>query len=327
MRSTAPAQQMGPHDPNPQPAGQTIPLKKIKDQRVAVDYVHWGDFRWSPCRVWGERRWVARRVFMTREQLTKRFGKAKANAVRLDHSTMKAKRRQRDRRSLSQGRAQEGRGLGDLGPHRAQGPLVRAGVPRRTCWTPARTTLLQLQSFEPCPSRCSPTSRRQHRSPAGLLHDSGPVHRIELRECAHRAARSRRARWSASTTRPRKARCESLFTGNENTMVPVPNWGQFSEKGGIKGSVDWIPLESVVTALEKLTRPARPSRGRFMNSRASPILSGGIARLARLLVPRRSRPSSLPSASRSSRTRWPGLLRTSSGSRPRSQSTTTPPRR
>ena len=44
----------------------------------------------------------------------------------------------------------------------------------------------------------------------------------------------------------------AILTGNENTMVPVADWGQFSEKGGMKGAVDWIPLEMIVLALDKL---------------------------------------------------------------------------
>ena len=64
------------------------PLSKIKDQTVIVDYVHWRDFLYSPCRTYSERRWVARRVFMTRQQLTKRFGKSKATLCSLDHNTI-----------------------------------------------------------------------------------------------------------------------------------------------------------------------------------------------------------------------------------------------
>jgi hypothetical protein len=35
-------------------------------------------------------------------------------------------------------------------------------------------------------------------------------------------------------------------------MVPVDNWAMFSEKGGIRGAVDWFPLEQVVSALTAL---------------------------------------------------------------------------
>ena len=37
-----------------------------------------------------------------------------------------------------------------------------------------------------------------------------------------------------------------------NDLIPVDNWAMFAEKGGIKGQVDWLPLEMVVAALTAL---------------------------------------------------------------------------
>jgi hypothetical protein len=45
-----------------------------------------------------------------------------------------------------------------------------------------------------------------------------------------------------------------LTEGYDNILIPVDNWAMFAEKGGIKGQVDWLPLEMVVTALEQLNR-------------------------------------------------------------------------
>lgn len=42
-----------------------------------------------------------------------------------------------------------------------------------------------------------------------------------------------------------------LQEGVDNTMIPVENWTVFSEKGGVKGQVDWLPLEQVVKALQQ----------------------------------------------------------------------------
>jgi hypothetical protein len=38
----------------------------------------------------------------------------------------------------------------------------------------------------------------------------------------------------------------------QNAMIPADNWAMFAEKGGIKGAVDWFPLDMVITALDKL---------------------------------------------------------------------------
>lgn len=45
-----------------------------------------------------------------------------------------------------------------------------------------------------------------------------------------------------------------IFTeGVENDLIPVDNWAMFAEKGGLKGLIDWVPLDSVVNAIEILT--------------------------------------------------------------------------
>src|SRR4030095_4114539 len=43
-----------------------------------------------------------------------------------------------------------------------------------------------------------------------------------------------------------------MLNGTENAMIPVDQWAMFAEKGGIKGAVDWFPIDMVVQALEKL---------------------------------------------------------------------------
>ena len=39
-----------------------------------------------------------------------------------------------------------------------------------------------------------------------------------------------------------------------NQLIPVDNWAMFAEKGGIKGQVDWMPLEMVVATLTYLVQ-------------------------------------------------------------------------
>lgn len=39
-----------------------------------IDYVAWDDFRWAPCKVWTDCRWVARKVPMNKEAVVARFG-------------------------------------------------------------------------------------------------------------------------------------------------------------------------------------------------------------------------------------------------------------
>jgi hypothetical protein len=43
-----------------------------------------------------------------------------------------------------------------------------------------------------------------------------------------------------------------LTEGFDNQLIPVDNWAMFAEKGGLKGQIDWLPLETVVQALNQL---------------------------------------------------------------------------
>jgi hypothetical protein len=44
---------------------------------------------------------------------------------------------------------------------------------------------------------------------------------------------------------------QMLSSGVENTLIPVDTWAAFSEKGGIKGVVDFLPLDMVMAALNQ----------------------------------------------------------------------------
>jgi hypothetical protein len=43
-----------------------------------------------------------------------------------------------------------------------------------------------------------------------------------------------------------------LTEGYDNTLIPVDNWAMFAEKGGVKGQIDWLPLDTVIQALAQL---------------------------------------------------------------------------
>jgi hypothetical protein len=45
-----------------------------------------------------------------------------------------------------------------------------------------------------------------------------------------------------------------LAAKGNNQMIPVDNWAIFAEKSGLKGAVDWFPLEMIINTLEKLTQ-------------------------------------------------------------------------
>jgi len=46
-----------------------------------------------------------------------------------------------------------------------------------------------------------------------------------------------------------------MFTeANETELIPVDNWAMFAEKGGIKGQVDWLPIQAVADTISVLVQ-------------------------------------------------------------------------
>ena len=45
-----------------------------------------------------------------------------------------------------------------------------------------------------------------------------------------------------------------MTEGTDNTLIPVERWAAFAEKGGIQGSIQWMPLSDIVNALDKLVQ-------------------------------------------------------------------------
>lgn len=223
------------------------PLQRIATQEVAIDYVYWEDFLWSPCRVWAERRWVGRKVPMTRDALTKRFGEDKARNIALDYQPKEANKSDQ--------------------PTPANMVMKRAAIyeiwdreTRKVLWLSRgypdildeKDDPLGLENFEPCPEPLFAnltTSNCRPKPDYAMLQDQY----IELDEVNNRISLLIVAcKVVGVYDRGSEGIQRMLTEGYDNTLIPVDNWAMFAEKGGVKGSIDWLPLDVVVTALGQL---------------------------------------------------------------------------
>jgi len=241
----APGEEQGPQPP-PQP------LKRITEQRVAVDYVNWRDFIWSPCRTWAERRWTGRRVYMSREELIDRFGKDKGGKVQLNWSG--GKHAGTDAQSFNN--AEPRRNI----LKKAEVFEIWDRVKRKVVWfskglqdqlLDEKDDFLGLTGFEPCPPPLFANITNQNCTPRPdyyMIRDQYD----ELDLVNGRISRLVEACKVVGVYDQASKAVQGVFQGSENKMIPIENWAQFSEKGGMKGSVDWLPLDMVVATLENL---------------------------------------------------------------------------
>jgi hypothetical protein len=226
------------------------PLKKIIDQRVCIDYVYWQDFIWSPCRTWEERRWVGRKAYMSRDALVKRFGKKIGGAVSLDFNPTLP--------------PNHGSTPGTTPKHMA---IKQACIyeiwdreKKEVIWfskgykeiLDTKPDPLKLVGFEPCPRPMFAnitTSNTVPRPDYYMIQDQYQ----ELDTINNRVSMLLQACKVVGVYDQSASGVSRMLTeGFDNQLIPVDNWAMFAEKGGLKGQVDWLPLDVVVDALTQL---------------------------------------------------------------------------
>lgn len=218
--------------------------ERIVEEDAPVDYIHWQDFFWSPARTWNEVRWVARRVYMTKDQLTARFGKDIANSVPI------LTRKGTDENNLPQHDVWNKAQVFEIWckEHKkvywyAQGALTILDV---------KDDPLQLDGFFPCPRPLMANVTSSNLMPrADYIFAQDQFN--ELDEINTRITWLTRAAKIVGVYDRSADGIQRMFNqGSENQLIPVDNWAMFAEAGGIKGKVDWAPIDQVVNAINNL---------------------------------------------------------------------------
>lgn len=254
----------GPDAENQEPVapgveGAEPPLVQIDDQRIVIDYVFWEDFLWSPCRVWEERRWIARIAYMTREELIERFGDIKGRACPLNGN----------KTTVTTG-AQPSTPKEDV-LKKAAVYEIWDRINRKVIWYSKGMTelldekedFLKLEGFEPCPKPMLAnlsTSNTAPRPDYYMIQDQY----VELDTINNRISMLVRAcKVVGIYDQSAKGIARMLTEGFDNQLIPVDNWAMFAEKGGLKGTIDWLPLEQVVQALQQLNMAREVIKGQI----------------------------------------------------------------
>ena len=224
---------------------EAIEYEAITHEDAPADYVYWEDFWWSPCRVWQDCRWVARRVFMNRQELIARFGQKIGQDIPISKQKTKGD---------------------NISPQ--NDPWEKAGVfeiwdktTKCAYWHVLGYNIicdhkedpLKLRGFFPCPQPLmanATTSKLMPRADYLMAQDQyQQIDELTTRlKYLIRACKVVGVYDKASTPVGR-----IFIEGLENQMIPVDNWAAFAEKGGLKGQMDFVPLDVVAATIERLT--------------------------------------------------------------------------
>jgi hypothetical protein len=211
-----------------------------------TDYVFWKDFRHSPARTWDEVTWVARRVYLSRDEGVERFGDD-FKQVPLSHEPIGLEKMKNNGANVDDMKKAVVWEIWDKSSKSAI--WVAVGYESILDQKPDPLT---LEGFFPCPKPLFSTMTSDTLIPVPdytLYQDQAN----ELDDITGRIAKLVEAVKVVGvydTSQPNIARM--MQEGFDNQLIPVDTWAMFSEKGGLKGAVDFMPVEMVVNALQQL---------------------------------------------------------------------------
>jgi hypothetical protein len=227
-------------------AGEVEPQEEIEYECAPTDYVHWKDFGHSVARTWEEVTCVWRWVYMTREALIERFGKEKGEKIPYDAGPDTLKQYGQTSKEHTRAKICE---LWDKDSgkvfwfSKSMGELIDE-----------RDDPLNLEQFFPCakPLYATMTSDTLVPVPDFVLYQDQAVELDILSDRIDGLVKALRVRGVYDSSQPALQRL--LTEGDNNTLIPVDKWMAFSEKGGLKGSIDLLPLDVLSNALMQCYR-------------------------------------------------------------------------
>lgn len=218
----------------------------IVDEAAPLDFIRWEDFIYSPCRTWEVRRWMSKRVYMTKSQCVTRFGEKIAGQIA--YKTNYKSSNKDDPMKLSPEPLAEVFEIWDKESRNVF--WVCTGCP---VVLDIKPDPLKLQGFFPAkrPLIASTVSAAfLPRPDYAMVQDQYEELNI-LSTRARLLSEALKVVGVYDKTADGVQRMLNQAVMNE--LIPVDNWAMFAEKGGIKGCIDWMPLEAVVKALEQIS--------------------------------------------------------------------------
>ena len=231
------------------PKGKSEPVRPVTYEEAIAKYVFWEDYREGPARQWNEVPWIRYRAYMTRDELVERFGRRKGKLVELDYTP---------------------KGMTESVKNDPPPDLFKKAIIHEY-WDKARKQVvwlapgtpdlmldekddpLELPDFYPSPDPllANPTNDQRIPVPDYIqYHDQAR----ELDSITARIDRLTRAlKVSGVYPGEEKQTLQQLIDeGTENRLIPVLDWANWSDKGGLGSFIQWMPIQQVAETLIQL---------------------------------------------------------------------------
>lgn len=221
--------------------------KKVTKEWTETCYVPWLDYTWSPCRFWAEMRWQGFRTYFDKSEMTARFGEEIAKAVPYNAKSPIDKEDNSGKKAEMWNKCE----VWELW-HKAN-KTVYWYSPGYSKTLDQKVDPLEIEDFWPSPPPMFSNLSTGEMIPVPDFVIAQDLYKgiDTLQERIQNLTEACKVVGIYDKTSTDKL-SQLLKPGTENQMIPVDNWAMFSEKGGIKGVIDFLPLEMVVNALDKL---------------------------------------------------------------------------
>ena len=230
--------------------------EEIDYECTPCDYVHWKDFGHSVARTWEEVTCVWRWVYMSEDALVARFGEKAAKSIPLDSAPENLSgyknnsQNDKDKAKICE--------LWDKDSNKVYW-LSRSSAQI----IDERDDPLELEGFYPCsmPLYASMTSDSLVPIPDFVLYQDQANELDILSDRIDGLVKALRVRGVYDASQPALQRL--LTEGDNNTLIPVDKWLAFSEKGGLKGSIDLLPIDTMSETLMQCYRARDEIKGQI----------------------------------------------------------------
>lgn len=213
-------------------------------EKLEIETVHWCDFIYEPAKRWSKVGWVGRKLHYDRDEFVKEFGEdalLDAGGIPDENSSSAWGPENIDKDKIC---------VYEIWDKKAKKVyFIRRGREEPLA---VKDDPYNLKKFFPCPRPL-------------VANVNGnkflPISDFYMSQDQYNQLDVLYARMSLIIDAIKVAGCynsemgtemKNMLTGNQNTMIPVDNWAMFAEKGGVKGNIDWYPVDQVVQVLNHL---------------------------------------------------------------------------
>ena len=215
------------------------PESEVYGEDVVVDHVNVRDFGHNVARTWAEVTLVWRKAYLDRKELIKRFPKY-GEQITLDAKPLGSK--------VSRDEVAKKATIYEMWDKDTKTVYwIHKDFPNIL---DQKNDPLKLKDFFPCPKPLYATLTNNSLVPVPdyvQYQDQA----VELDNLTARASILTQALRVAGVYDASAEGLQKLLSENiENKLVPVDQWGMFAEKGGLKGVIDFFPIDQVAAVLQ-----------------------------------------------------------------------------